>query len=143
MRRPPVDRFFFTADIGRMAVARRDGGIYWADQHGSQQGILLWDDLDPASAWQIARAGRPTVVVEFGRDHIQTNLLEPVREESIRPARPFRAWIYPGVIGFESVRWHTFREELTQAPTTYNIILPGGDQPRFDPQLQGNVVITI
>ena len=61
LKRPPQRLFYFTADIGRMAVVRRDGGIFFQTPVGDQSGILLWSDLDAASAYQIGLTGRPAV----------------------------------------------------------------------------------
>lgn len=124
MKRPPVERFYYTASLGQMAVARRDGGIYWREPWGDQEGILLWDDLEQASAWQITRAGRPAVVVEFDRSHVRTGLLVPVESPEVCVVPPGRAWVYPEEIWFEQVRWHTFREDLAQPAGHYTINLP-------------------
>jgi hypothetical protein len=143
LKRPPQRLFYFTADIGRMAVVRRDGGIFFQTPVGDQSGILLWSHLDPASEYQIAREGRPAVVVEFDRSHIDTSLLERVEDPTVRPRDPYRAWIYPNPIWFESVRWHTFREDLAEPARTYVFTMP--DMHPQDPLSlpQGTISIPI
>ena len=123
-KRPPIERVFFTAAIGPMAVVRQTGAITWAEQWADQQGILLWEDLDSAAAWQISQSGRPTVVLELGRDHIQTHLLEPVRDHQLRHWSQARMWIYPQAIALDQVRWHTYREEVAEPARVYRVSLP-------------------
>lgn len=139
MKRPPIDRLFFTAPIGQMAVARRDGGISWADAWGDQQGILLWEDQESAAVWQIERSGRPVVVVEFGRGDIDTSLLERVRDRELQRYTSARQWIYPQEIRFSHVRWHTYREELAQEAGWITVELPAA-QPEQPPEPGGLAV---
>ena len=143
LKRPPQKLFYFTADIGRMAVVRRDGGIFFQTPVGDQSGILLWSDLDSASAYQIAREGRPAVVVEFDRSHIDTARLERVRDLSVKPVNPDRAWIYPDPIWFESVRWHTFREDLAEPARNYVFTMPDMHPADTTSLPQGTISIPI
>ena len=143
LKRPPQRLFYFTADIGRMAVVRRDGGIFFQTPVGDQSGILLWSDLDSASAYQIGLTGRPAVVVEFDRSHIDTSRLERVQDPGVRPADPHRAWIYPDPIWFESVRWHTFREDLAEPARNYVWTMPDMHPADTTSLPQGTISIPI
>lgn len=129
---PPIDRVYWTAAIGPVAVARRDGGIGWAEQWGPQRGILLWEDLTSAADWQIAQSGRPTVVVEIPRADIRTGLLARVADPELRAASGYRMWIYPEAIAFSHVRWHTYREDLVEPARAYTVIIPGTAEPDRD-----------
>lgn len=124
MKRPPIDRVFWTAPIGQVAVARRDGGIHWADEWGDQQGILLWEHQQEAADWQIARSGRPVVVVEITRADIQTQSFQPVQAPELRLWARGRLWISGRAIQFSRVWWHTYREDLAQPAGWYELDLP-------------------
>ena len=143
LKRPPQPLFYFTADIGKMAVVRRDGGIFFQTPVGEQSGILLWSDLEPASEYQIGLTGRPAVVVEFDRSHIDTSRLERVQDPSVRPADPYRAWFYPDPILFDSVRWHTFREDLAEPARSYVWTMPDIDPADTQSLPQGTISIPI
>lgn len=140
--RPPVRVVYYTDDLGRMASARAIGGILWSHEHGDQRGVLLWESLQDASEWQIARAGRPTVVVEIDRQDLDMPELRRAAAVITTPGQ--RAWIYPHAISFSAVRWHTFREELAEPARTYTIHIPGlADPPPTPSDLQGEIRLPI
>lgn len=142
-KRPPITRVYFTADIGRMAAARAVGGILWAEEHGDQRGILLWEHIDDAAQYQIGLTGRPTVVVEIDRADIDTALLEPALAPEYHCAGGRRSWIYGDAIAFGSVRWHTYREEIAEPARIYNIDIPRGDRPLEQDLPQGMITLTV
>ena len=131
-KRPPIERVYWTAALGPMAVARRDGGIGWSEQWADQRGILLWEDVESAADWAIGQWGRPTVVVEIERGAIDTSLLERVSDRDLARHSSDRMWIYPQAIEFGRVRWHTYREDLVEPARAYTVIIPGTAEPDRD-----------
>lgn len=108
MRHPPLKTLFAVDALGPMAVARRLGGIGWAHQYGELAGILLFDTLAAAAAYQTANHGYPFVIAEFGRGCVDVDLLEPVRDMVPGYDDIYRAWVYPSEIWFGDVRWHQY-----------------------------------
>ena len=131
-QRPPIERVYFTAALGPMAVARQQGGITWAESWGEDQGILLWEDLESAAAWAIGQWGRPAVVVEIPREAIRTGLLRPATDASVLAYTSDRVWIYREPIEFTTVRWHTYREDLAEPARVYELAISGTAAPEPD-----------
>ena len=140
MKRARLQRLYFTGDLGRMAVARRDGGIYWAEEIGTQRGILLFDDLQAAAEYQKSQAGYPFVVGEFGRQCVDVELLERVANAVPHYSGDYRAWVYPQAIGFDTVRWHTYRE-VAEQPEPFTIVIPNTPDPNAQPLPTGVIVL--
>ena len=132
-KRPPIERVYWTASLGQMAVARAQGGITWSEQWADDTGILLWEDLESAAVWAIGQWGRPTVVVEIGRQDIRTGLLRPVTDRDLLVHTSARLWIYPDRIDFTTVRWHTYREDIAEPPRVYELAISG--TPAAQPDL--------
>ncbi len=112
-----------------MAQARAQGAIEWSHEWPQGRGILLWESQEDAAAWQIARAGRPTVVLELGVEHILTGELERVSEPTMRQLSHQRMWLYPHPIHLRHVRWHTYRLEVAEPARVYRLDLPEGPPP--------------
>ena len=120
---PALKRVYWTAELKKVAIARLQGGISWAelilvnDSVGLQQGILLFDTLEAAHAY-IARRKEPfAVVVELPVKSIEKELLVRCQEFSGHEFKgEFRQWIYPNHIWFDSVRFHKF-ETVTEDQT--------------------------
>lgn len=91
-----------------MAVARRDGGIYWADAIGLEQGILLWDSREACTAWAEREYGLPAIVVEIDRRDLDFDYLEPVR---LAADQDHRTYCYRDAIEFGTVRWYKIQQQ--------------------------------
>jgi hypothetical protein len=112
---PPLKRVYWTAELKKVAVARLQGGISWAelllvnDSVGLQQGVLLFDSVEAAHAY-ISRRKEPfAVVVELPVKSIERELLVRCQEFEPRDfAGEFRQWIYPNHIWFDRVKFHKF-----------------------------------
>lgn len=110
---PALKQVYWTAELRKVAIARLQGGISWAEliqvepDQLPQPGVLLFDTLEAAHAY-IARSREDfAVVVELPVTAIQKQLL--VRcQEFVNTDLEFRQWIYPHHIWFDSVRFHKF-----------------------------------
>lgn len=148
MNHPALKTLFAVDAIGPMAVARSQGGIFWAHQYGDLQGILLFDRLEAAAAYQIAQHGYPFVIAEFGRGCVDMDLADRVRDIVPDYDEDYRAWVYADAIAFGDVRWHQYQQvpdgigiPLDQRAVTAQIVATNRVEPRDLPS--GNVVITI
>ena len=120
---PALKRVYWTAELKKVAIARLQGGVSWAelilvnDSVGLQQGVLLFDTLEAAHAY-IARKKEPfAVVVELPIKSIEKELLVRCQEFSGHEfAGEFRQWIYPNHIWFDAVKFHKF-ETVTEDQT--------------------------
>lgn len=149
MKRPAIQSLFHTASLDRMAVARLQGGISWAEDLGRQQGILLWDSREAATAWAEEQWGLPVIVVEIPRGSLDFDHLEPW-QDPWSWNQPYRAYCYHQAIEFDWVRWyrvmpeaHSLMPEWLQPAevTTITVTNPQGSQP--DPGLGQYGQITI
>ena len=120
---PPLKRVYWTAELKKVAIARLQGGVSWAelilvnDSVGLQQGILLFDTKEAAHAYISRRKEDFQIVVELPVKSIEKELLVRCQEFSAREfAGEFRQWIYPRHIWFDSVRFHKF-ETVTEDQT--------------------------
>lgn len=112
---PALKRVYWTAELKKVAVARLQGGVSWAelilvnDSVGLQQGVLLFDTLESAHAY-ISRRKEPfAVVVELPVKSIERELLVRCQEFAARDFEgEFRQWIYPNHIWFDRVKFHKF-----------------------------------
>ena len=114
-----------TAELKKVAIARLQGGISWAelilvnDAVGLQQGVLLFDSLEAATAYIKRKAEDFAVVVELPIAAIEKELLVRCQEFSGAEFKgEFRQWIYPNHIWFDRVRFHkieTVAEEQDMA----------------------------
>jgi hypothetical protein len=121
---PPLKRVYWTAELKKVAIARLQGGISWAelllvnDSVGLQQGILLFDTLEAAHAYIARRKEDFQIVVELPVKSIEKELLVRCQEFSGHEFKgEFRQWIYPNHIWFDAVKFHKFEtvaEEQTQ-----------------------------
>lgn len=125
---PALKRVYWTAELKKVAIARLQGGISWAelllvnDSIGLQQGVLLFDTLEAATAY-ISRKKEPfAVVVELPIAAIEKELLVRCQEFSAHEFKgEFRQWIYPNHIWFDRVKFHkieTVTEDQTEALNT-------------------------
>jgi hypothetical protein len=125
---PALKRVYWTAELKKVAIARLQGGISWAelilvnDSVGLQQGILLFDSKEAAHAYISRRKEDFQIVVELPVKSIEKELLVRCQEFSARDfAGEFRQWIYPNHIWFDSVKFHKFEtvaEDQTDAINT-------------------------
>ena len=112
---PALTRVYWTAELKKVAIARLQGGISWAelllvnDSVGLQQGVLLFDSLDAAHAYIKRKSEDFQIVVELPVKSIEKELLVRCQEfESRSTELEFRQWIYPNHIWFDSVKFHKF-----------------------------------
>jgi hypothetical protein len=112
---PALKRVYWTAELKKVAIARLQGGVSWAelilvnDSVGLQQGILLFDTKEAAHAYISRRKEDFQIVVELPVKSIERELLVRCAEFSARDfAGEFRQWIYPRHIWFDSVKFHKF-----------------------------------
>ena len=69
---PALKRVYWTAELKKVAIARLQGGISWAellyvnDSVGLQQGVLLFDKLEAAHDY----IRRKNEEFEIGRAHV-------------------------------------------------------------------------
>ena len=117
---PALKKVYWTAELGKVAVARLQGGISWAelilvnDAVGLQQGVLLFDSLEAAHAYIRQRKEDFQIVVELPVKSIERELLVRCQEFAAREFKEeFRQWIYPNHIWFDSVRFHKFETVKT------------------------------
>ena len=119
---PPLKRVYWTAELKKVAIARLQGGISWAelllvnDSVGLQQGILLFDNLEAAHAYISRRKEDFQIVVELPVKSIEKELLVRCQEFTGTDLE-FRQWIYPNHIWFDAVKFHKFEtvaEDQTQ-----------------------------
>lgn len=112
-RIPPLTKVYWTAELKKVAIARLQGGISWAelllvnDSIGLQQGVLLFDTLEAATAYIKRKSEEFAVVVELPVKSIEKELL--VRCQEFEPRdfdKEFRQWIYPNHIWFDCVKFH-------------------------------------
>ena len=79
--KPPLKRVYWTAELKKVAIARLQGGISWAelllvnDSIGLQQGVLLFDTLEAATAYIKRKSEDFAVVVELPVKSIEKELL--------------------------------------------------------------------
>ena len=121
---PALKRVYWTAELKKVAIARLQGGVSWAelllvnDSVGLQQGILLFDSLEAAHAYISRRKEDFQIVVELPVKSIEKELLVRCQEYSAHDFDgEFRQWIYPNHIWFDSVKFHKFEtvaEDQTQ-----------------------------
>lgn len=121
---PALTKVFWTAELKKVAIARLQGGISWAelllvnDSVGLQPGVLLFDTLESARAYIKRRAEDFAVVVELPVKSIEKELLVRCQEFEPRGFKgEFRQWIYPNHIWFDHVRFHkieTVAEDQTE-----------------------------
>ena len=121
---PPLKRVYWTAELKKVAIARLQGGVSWAelllvnDSVGLQQGILLFDTLEAAHAYIKRKKEDFQIVVELPVKSIERELLVRCQEYSGREFEgEFRQWIYPNHIWFDAVKFHKFEtvaEDQTQ-----------------------------
>ena len=112
---PALKRIYWTAELKKVAIARLQGGISWAelllvnDSVGLQQGILLFDTKEAAHAYIARRKENFQIVVELPVKSIEKQLLVRCAEFEPREfAGEFRQWIYPNHIWFDAVKFHKF-----------------------------------
>jgi hypothetical protein len=110
---PPLKRVYWTAELKKVAIARLQGGISWAelilvnDSVGLQQGVLLFDTLESATAYIKRKAEDFAVVVELPIAAVEKELLVRCQEFSGSEFKgEFRQWIYPNHIWFDAVKFH-------------------------------------
>jgi hypothetical protein len=110
---PPLTRVYWTAELKKVAMARLQGGISWAEllivnsSIKAQPGILLFDSVEAATAYIQKRKESFAVVVELPVSSIEKELLVRCEEFSGREfSGQFRQWIYPHHIWFDQVRFH-------------------------------------
>jgi len=134
-RIPALKKVFWTAELKKVAIARLQGGISWAellyvnDAVGLQPGVLLFDTLEAATAYIKRKAEDFAVVVELPIRSIEKELLVRCSEFTGTDLE-FRQWIYPNHIWFDRVRFHkieTVKEEqdlaaLVPPPVTGTVI---------------------
>jgi hypothetical protein len=120
---PALKRVYWTAELKKVAIARLQGGVSWAelilvnDSVGLQQGILLFDSLEAAHAYIKRKAEPFQIVVELPVKSIEKELLVRCEEYSGREFEgEFRQWIYPNHIWFDAVKFHKF-ETVTEDQT--------------------------
>jgi len=110
---PALKKVYWTAELKKVAIARLQGGISWAelllvnDSIGLQPGVLLFDSLEAATAYIKRKAEDFAVVVELPVKSIEKELL--VRCQEFEPRdfdHEFRQWIYPNHIWFDTVKFH-------------------------------------
>ena len=120
---PALKRVYWTAELKKVAIARLQGGISWAellyvnDAVGLQSGVLLFDTLESATAYIKRKNEEFAVVVELPIKSIEKELLLRCQEFTGTDLE-FRQWIYPNHIWFDSVKFHKFEtvaEDQTQA----------------------------
>lgn len=142
MKKPALKTLYTTADIGHMAVARRDGSIYWGEQVGDKVGILLFDTRQAAAEYAHSRWGYPFVIAEFGRHCVEIDLMERVANAVPHYSGDYRAWIYPDRIDFDTVRWHTYKEVTEVAPALQEVRIEYlNNEPVEESLPQGMIVI--
>jgi hypothetical protein len=143
---PALKRVYWTAELKKVAVARLQGGISWAelllvnDSVGLQQGILLFDTKEAAHAYIKRRAEDFQIVVELPVKSIEKELLVRCSEFEHTDLE-FRQWIYPSHIWFDSVKFHKFEtvpDTPPPAPIQTRVLASSGSSP-----LTGNIVINI
>jgi hypothetical protein len=112
---PPLKKIYWTAELKKAAIARLQGGISWAelilvnDSVGLQQGVLLFDSLEAAHAYIRLKNEDFQIVVELPIKSIEKELLVRCNEfDTHHYDQPFRQWIYPNHIWFDSVKFHKF-----------------------------------
>jgi len=120
---PALKRVYWTAELRKVAIARLQGGVSWAelilvnDAVGLQQGILLFDSLEAAHAYIKRRKEDFQIVVELPVKSVEKELLVRCQEYSAHEFDgEFRQWIYPNHIWFDSVKFHKF-ETVTEDQT--------------------------
>lgn len=130
---PPLRKVYWTAELKKVAIARLQGGISWAelllvnDSVGLQPGVLLFDTLAAATAYALRKKEQFAVVVELPVGSIEKELL--VRcEEFAGTDLEFRQWIYPNHIWFDRVKFHKI-ETVTESAT---VELPEPDTPTVE-----------
>lgn len=121
--KPPLKRVYWTAELKKVAIARLQGGISWAellyvnDAVGLQSGVLLFDTLEAATAYIKRKNEDFAVVVELPIKSIERELLVRCQEFTGTDLE-FRQWIYPNHIWFDRVKFHkieTVAEDQTAA----------------------------
>ena len=118
---PPLKKVYWTAELGKVAIAKLQGGITWSERiiigalTGSENGILLFDNLQAAYQYIKQRAEEDSaVIVEIPvKRHIDLDGLK--RCDQFQPpaefTEPFRQWSYTaGAIVFDRVKFHTIQE---------------------------------
>lgn len=130
---PPLKRVYWTAELRKVAIARLQGGISWAelilvnDAIGLQQGVLLFDSLEAATAYIQRRKEDFAVVVELPITAIEKELLVRCQEYSGTEFKgEFRQWIYPNHIWFDRVKFHkieTVAERAELPPPDFSTIM--------------------
>lgn len=121
---PPLKKVYWTAELKKVAIARLQGGISWAelllvnDSVGLQQGVLLFDTLEAATAYIKRKSEDFQVVVELPVGSIEKELLVRCQEFEPRGSNlEFRQWIYPNHIWFDRVKFHKI-ETVAEKPDT-------------------------
>lgn len=120
---PALKQVYWTAELKKVAIARLQGGVSWAelllvnDSVGLQQGILLFDTKEAAHAYISRRKEDFQIVVELPVKSIEKELLVRCQEYSAHDFDgEFRQWIYPNHIWFDAVKFHKF-ETVTEDQT--------------------------
>jgi hypothetical protein len=110
---PALKQVYWTAELKKVAIARLQGGISWAESiwigggREREPGILLFDTAEAAQAYIARKAEDFQIVVELPVSSIQKELLVRCREFTGTDLE-FRQWIYPSHIWFDSVKFHRF-----------------------------------
>ncbi|CAB4166069.1 hypothetical protein UFOVP849_13 [uncultured Caudovirales phage] len=141
-RIPPLKQVYWTAELKKVAIARLQGGISWAelimvnDSVGLQPGVLLFDSLAAATAYIRQKNEDFAVVVELPVKSIEKELLVRCQEFGGTDLE-FRQWIYPNHIWFDRVKFHkieTVAEEvdicdLAPQPVIASVLASSRDRP--------------
>ena len=110
---PALKRVYWTAELKKVAIARLQGGISWAelllvnDSVGLQSGVLLFDNIEAAHAYIRRKNEDFAVIVELPVNSIEKELLVRCQEFTGTDLE-FRQWIYPNHIWFDRVKFHKF-----------------------------------
>lgn len=118
---PPLRKVYWTAELKKVAIARLQGGISWAelvyvnDAVGLQPGVLLFDSLEAATAYVQRRSEEFAVVVELPVKSIERELLVRCNEFTGTDLE-FRQWIYPNHIWFDRVKFHKIETVAESTP---------------------------
>ena len=116
---PALRKVYWTAELKKVAIARLQGGISWAelvyvnDSVGLQSGVLLFDTLESATAYIRRKNEEFAVIVELPVSSIEKELLLRCQEFTGTDLE-FRQWIYPNHIWFDRVKFHTVQQVVDQ-----------------------------
>mgnify|MGYP003704382525 CR=1 FL=1 len=110
---PALRKVYWTAELKKVAIARLQGGISWAelvyvnDAVGLQSGVLLFDNIEAAHTYIRRKNEDFAVIVELPVKSIEKELLVRCQEFTGTDLE-FRQWIYPNHIWFDRVKFHKF-----------------------------------